>query len=212
MVQGDEAWWRLARTIADEDRDAVLAYNARTLPEQRLAIAHSPVPCLGAMMTAPVVLLLAQPPLGAGSSPDDQAFRRTGWPISSLHPDAPSTLAECWHKRVSALVDAFGAQHVSNSLAVVYLTPWRGATFDPRLRLPSRRRMLALAATAAARDAIVLMMQGEMLWTEDAELAALPATRCLHPRYWREAELSPRNFGEAAWALVHKRIGIHAWL
>lgn len=211
MQQGDPAWWRLAATIADEDCIAASAYNARATPDHRLALELGPLPCSGAIMTAPVVLLLSHPSLDPHSSPNDHAFRRTGWPLAALHPDAPAPLSAWWRDRLGALIDEFGAQHIANAVAAAYLTPWHSDTFDAGLRLPSRRHMLALAASAAARDAILVMMQGSYLWTEDAEVAALPVTRCLSPRSWRGTEMSLRNLGDA-WQAVCKRIGVHAWV
>ena len=210
MQQGDQAWWRLAGTVADEDRDAATAYNVRAAVEQRLGLEYGPVPCLGAIMTAPVVLLLSHPPLDDESEPDDHAFRRAGWPLAALHPDAPGPLAKWWHTRLSGLVDAFGAQHVANAVAAVYLTPWRSVVFDAALRLPSRRRMLSLAASAAVRDAILVVTYADELWTEEPCVASLPLTRCVRPRSWRGTEVSVRSLGDA-WPVICKRIEVHAW-
>jgi hypothetical protein len=211
MLQGDQDWWSLARVIADEDRLDATAYNTRAATEHRLYVPLGPVPCVGAVMTAPVVLLLSRPLYNLRSTADDYAFRREGWPLSALHRDAPSGLAEWWRSRVAALVEVFGAQHVSNAVAAVYLTPWHSSTFDERLRLPSRARMLDLGASAARRDAVVILMQGAELWTEHADIASLPTTRCVRPRSWRGTELSRRNLGEA-WTALCKRIEVHAWL
>jgi hypothetical protein len=212
MLQGDPDWWRLAETISNEDRASAIAHNAHAPIECRLHDYLEPVPCVGAIMTAPVVLLLSHPALDARSTPDDYSFRRPGWPHSALHPDAPQGIAESWRSRVAALVDLFGAQHVSNAVAAVFLTPWRSVAFSDRLRLPSRRRMLDLAASAAARDALLLMLRHEDLWTEHAVIAALPSTRRFNPRWWRVTELNRRNLGDDAWTTVCRRIEIHAWL
>jgi hypothetical protein len=212
MLQGDPDWWRLAETISNEDRASAIEHNAHALLEHRLHEHLGPVPCVGAIMTAPVVLLLSHPALDARSTPHDYSFWRPGWPLSALHPDAPQGIAECWRSRVAALVDLFGAQHVSNSVAAVFLAPWRSVTFADRLRLPSRRRMLDLAAGAAARDALLLMLRHEDLWTEHAMIAALPSTRRFNPRWWRVTELNRRNLGDDAWTTMCRRIEIHAWL
>ena len=211
MLQGDEDWWTLARTLCYEDRIQATSYNARAPAERRLRLPLGPVPCVGAVTTAPVVLLLAHPPCDARSSGSDYSFRRIGWPLSALHPDAPMAIAEWWRSRAAPLIDLFGAQHVANAIAAVFLTPWHSEVFDDRLRLPSRERMLRLAAGAAARDAMLVVMQGADLWTEDADVASLPTTRRVHARSWRGTELSRRNLGEA-WPEVVKRIEVHAWL
>jgi len=163
-------------------------------------------------MTAPLVLLLSHPGLDGRSTPQDYSFFRPGWPLSALHSEAPAGIAELWHSRVVALVDRFGAQHVSNSLAAVFLTPWRSFVFADRLRLPSRRRALDLAASAATRDAILLTIRHQDLWTEHPVIAALPPTRRFDPRWWRVTEINERNLGDAAWTTLCKRIETHAWI
>lgn len=212
MRQGDPDWWRLGKTICNEDRDRATEHNARALPDYRLHIALGPVPCVGAIMTAPVVVLFRHPVLDARSTPDDYSFRRQGWPLSALHPDAPQGLGDWWRRRVGGLVALFGAQHVSNSVAAVFLTPWRSVAFADRLRLPSRQRMLDLAASAAARDACMLMIRGEELWTENATIAALPSTRRFNPSSWRVPEFNLLNLGDDAWTTICKRIEVHAWV
>ena len=210
MQQGDQAWWRLAEKVSAEDRDEAAEYNLRATAEVQLALEPGPVPFSGALMTAPVVMLLSHPRLEFESAPDDAGFHRAGWPLAALHPDAPAGLAEWWRARLSALIDVFGAQHVANAVAAVYLTPWRSVVFDSGLRLPSRRRMLALAASAASRDAILVMTHSEALWTEEPAVASLPMSRCVRPRSWRGTEVSVRSLGDA-WSAICKRIEVHAW-
>ena len=212
MRQGDQDWWRLAKTICNEDRDRAIEHNVRAVPEHRLNVALGPVPCVGAIMTAPVVILLSHPALDDLSTPDDYSFRRPGWPLSALHPDAPQGLGDWWRSRVADLIDAFGAQHVSNAVAAVFLTPWRSVAFADRLRLPSRQRMLDLAASAAARDAFLVTLRGEELWTEHAAIATLPPTRRVKPSTWRVTEFNLRTLGGDAWTSICKRIEVHAWL
>ena len=212
MLQRDCDWRHLADTISNEDRAGVIEHNGRAAPEYRISDCHEPVPCVGAIMTAPVVLLLSQPGLDVRSTPQDYSFCRPGWPLAALHPDAPGEIAERWRHCLAALVDLFGAQDVSNSVTTVFLTPWRSLAFADRLRLPSRRRLLDLAASAAARDALLLMLRHQELWTEHAVIAALPSTRLFNPRWWRVAEINERNLGDDAWSAVCSRIETHAWI
>lgn len=212
MHQGDQDWWRLAQTISNEDRACAIEHNARASVEHRLHIALGPVPCVGAIMTAPVVLLLSHPGLDARSTAQDYCFRRPGWPLSALHPDSPPGAGEWWRSRLAALVERFGAHHVSNAVAAVFLTPWCSVAFDDRLRLPSRHHLLDLAAKAAARDALMLILRGEDLWTEHPDIASLPATRGFRPKSWRVTEIDCKNPGENAWTAVCRRIEVHAWL
>jgi hypothetical protein len=181
------------------------------VPERRLSV-EAPVPFLGAVMTAPVVLLMTHPALDLRVTPEDYFFRQCGWPFAAMHPDAPAGLSEWWQYRLSSLVEEFGAQHVANSVAAVFLTPWPSESFDSTLRLPSRRSMLALAASAVARDALIVMLRGGELWTEDPDIAALPATRYFTPRTWRTTRVSQDNLGDAAWEAIQKRVEVHAWL
>jgi len=199
-------------TISNEDRVWVAAHNSKAAPEYRAYDSLGPVPCIGAIMTAPVVLLSSHPALDGESTPQDYSFQRPGWPLSALHPEAPRGIANSWHKRLSALVELFGAQRVSNAVAGAFLTPWRSFAFDDRLRLPSRTRMLNLAASAAARDALLLMLRHQDLWTEHAVIAALPSTRRFNPRWWRVTEVNHRNLGDDAWSAICKRVETHAWI
>ena len=212
MLQGDQDWWRLAEAIAREDHGPATEHNLRVGPARRLIIPLGPVPCVGAVTTAPVVLLLTQPMLGPHSSAGDHSFRRPGWPLAALHPDAPAGLSAWWHARLGALIDRFDAQHISNAVAAIFLTPWYGIAFDERLRLPSRRGQLDLAGKAAARDALMLMPHGEFLWTEHPDVASLPPTRRLHARSWQSCDVNVENLGNEAWDAVCRRVEIHAWL
>jgi len=212
MRQGDQDWWRLADTISAEDRPRALEHNVHALPQHRLQVSLGPVPCVGAIMTAPVVLLLSHPMLDAKSTPDDYSFRRAGWPLAALHPEAPPGIASWWHERLAPLIDLFGAQHVSNALGGAFLTPWRSIAFDDRLRLPSRQRLLDLAASAAARDAFLITLRGDELWTEHAGIAALSKARRIKPGAWRLTEFNARTIGEDAWSSICRRIEVHAWI
>lgn len=208
MLHGDPDWERLNCAIAAED--AVAAQHEGGAGDLRMA--GQPVPFLGAIMTAPVVLLLTHPAVDAQIVPGDYAFHRDGWPLAALHPEAPAGLAERWRCRLEALVDLFGAQHVANSVAAVFLSPWPGETFDARLRLPSRSRLLDIGGSAAARDALLLILRGGESWTENAHIAALPPTRRFYPKTWRTTRVSPPNLGAEAWTIVSKRVAVHAWL
>ena len=200
-----------ARAICLEDQGPAMSYNALAAPGYQLRLSRGPVPWLGAVATAPVVLLMSHPEPETEASSGGYALRPCGWPLAMLHPQAPSDLRAPWCRRLEALVDRFGAQHVANALAVAYLTPWQSEQFDERLRLPSRQRMLDLAAAAAARDATLIVAHGPDLWTERAEIASLPVSRRLHARSRRRTEVSAENLGDA-WDTVCKRIEVHAWL
>lgn len=212
MVQGDCEWASLAHRMSAEDAEVAGAHNAQALPQHALAVALGAVPFVGAISTAPVVLLLSHVELESRSLPGDYAFRRDAWPLSALHPDAPAAPADWWRARTADLVEAFGAHHVANAVAALFLTPWHASVFDPRLRLPSRRRVLKLAESAAGRDATLVLMRGADLWTESAAIASLSTTRLIVSKSWRATELTPANLGDAGWDQVRRRIEVHAWL
>jgi hypothetical protein len=210
MQYGDDDWRRLTEAIAREDAPAVAQYNTTAPPARRLAAL--PVPFMGPVMTAPVMLLLAHPALDARVEPADYGFQRRGWPLAPLHAEAPRGLWEWWQYRLAALVDDFGEQHVANAVAALFLTPWPSESFDLTLRLPSRHRMLALAASAAQRDAVILLLRGAELWTEHPDIASLPPSRRFYPRSWRTTCVNRNNLGDTAWETIRKRVGVHAWL
>jgi hypothetical protein len=212
MIQGDQDWIDLAMVIAEQDAGPAAHYNADTMPERTLHVHLGPVPFLGAIATAPVVLLLTHADWDERATPYDHAFHVHGWPLSALHPDAPRAAADYWQSRAAELVAIFGAQQVANSIAALFLAPWRAHCFDVRLRLPSRRLMLGLAARAAMRDATLVVLRGGEAWTEADEIAALPPTRFIRSRIWRATELTPANLGLGAWDHVCRQIDAHVWI
>ena len=199
----------LAETIALVDTDAIAEHNARAAAPRRLRAELGPMPYDGDIARAPVVLLVGSPACDMSSVPA-RASRR-GWPLGSLHAEAPAALRSLWHARLAGLIEAFGAQHVANSVAAIPLTPWACDEFDERLRLPSRREMLALAASAAARGALLLVTGNDELWTESQDVANLSTEQRYHPRSFRSTHVSVENLGAAAWHMVCRRIEAHAW-
>ncbi len=201
----------LAERIACEDAGAVAAHNARVGDSLRLRADLGPLPYDGDIEGAPVVLLVAKPAYDRTSVPLDHAFHQRGWPLAFLHPGAPAQLRSIWLARVASLIDAFGAQHVANSVAALPLTPWASADFDERLRLPSRARMLGLAAAAANRGATLVVTCSEEQWTEAQEVADLGPERRVRARSWRATHLTSENLGAAAWHAICRRIECHKW-
>ncbi len=201
----------LAERIAIEDADALAAYNRRAADRFRLRAQLGALPYEGDIEHAPVVLLVASPTDDKTAVPMDHAFQRWGWPLGFLHPDAPCRLRAVWHARLASVIDAFGAQHVANSVAALPLTPWASAEFDDTLRLPSRARMLDLAGALANRGALLIVTCGGELWTESQEVADLGCERRLHARSWQGTHVSIDNLGAASWHAVCRRIEAHHW-
>ena len=201
----------LAETIARADAEAIAAYNARAAAPRRLRDELGPLPYDGDVARAPLVLLVGSPACDMSKTRKEAQPIRRGWPLAGLHPDAPPALRSLWHARLAGLIEAFGAQHVANSVAALPLTPWACDEFDDRLRLPSQREMLALAAAAAARGALLLVTACDERWTECAEIANLTLEQRLHPRSFRSTHVSVENLGAAAWHAVCRRIEAHSW-
>jgi hypothetical protein len=201
----------IAALVHDEDREAIDAYNEEAPDDLRLRADLGALPFDGDFGAAPIVMLLANPPYDEASAADDHAFEREGWPLAGLHPEAPPGLRQRWHARLAALVDAFGAQHVANSVLALHLTPWASRRFDTPLRLPSRQRMLDLANDLVRRGAFMMVLRAAELWTEHPAVPALPPSRRAHARSWRATHVHPDNIGDDAWLAVCRRVGAHIW-
>jgi len=201
----------IAGLIEEEDRAAIRVYNASAPDDFRLRTELGAAPYDGDFSLAPVVMLLGSPGYDETSAPNDHAFEREGWPFAGLHPEAPPGLRLRWHARLASLVDAFGAQHVANSVLALHVTPWASRRFDPTLRLPSRRRILHLAGDIVRRGALLMVLRAAELWTEHPEIAALPASRRIQARSWRASHVHPDNIGDEAWVAVCQRVEAHIW-
>ena len=212
MVQCDNDFQRLTGSLADEDAAWLALHNAHARPSGRLYTAPGPVPYLGALATAPVVLLLSHPEIDTETSPHDYQFAREGWPLAALHPDAPMGLARRWGRRLAPLVRLFGAQHVAHSVAIVFLSPWPSVAFDIRLEFPSRRTLYGLVGRAADRDAAFVIGPDADGWFEHPAVADLPASRRATTYADASEELDAGAIGPEAWDLLRARVEVHAWL
>ncbi len=201
----------LADRLAIEDAAAVAAHNARAAESLRLRTEFGALPYEGDIEHAPVVLLVANPTYDRTAVPLDYAFSHRGWPLAFLHPDAPVRLRAIWRARLASLIEAFGAQHVANSVAALPLTPWASASFDESLRLPSRARMLDLASAAANRGALLIVTSSDEQWTEAQEVADLGCDRRFHARSWQATHVSLDNLGASSWHAACRQIEAHHW-
>jgi hypothetical protein len=208
-VSDHAEWVELADAVDAEDRPGAGAYNARAETESKLQVELGPIPYFGAIAHAPLVLLIAHPAYNGAAKPGDHAFHRSGWPLAALHPEAPPGMRAWWQMRLSQLIALFDPRSVATAVAAIPLTPWASRSFDRELRLPSRRRMLAFAASAASRGALLVTMREPALWTESPEIAALPRWQNLLPRSWRATRVDRENLGDAAWSLLCHRIAAH---
>ena len=203
---------RLARLLNDDDAAWVALHNAHAEPVSRLDVTQGPVPTLGAVATAPVVLLDAHPEIDVSTPSSAYRFTRDGWPFALLHPDAPADLAERWSRRLSSLVHRYGPRHVAHSIAVVFLTPWPSVRFASSLPLPSWNRTRELAMRAAQRDAVLVIVDAVDTWSAYPPIAALPATRRVVAPMADGASLDAASVGAEAWEMIGERVSVHAWL
>ena len=196
-----EALAQLApENISRVDHAAVKIYNRSAPDEYRLRTELGPYAFEGDLANARIVLLLSNPGYGEGSSLASHTFRRDGWPLSAVHPDAPAK-TYIWNKRLlKSLSELFGAQLVSQRVAKLELTPWASRSMDTKLRLPSRALVLSAANRLAQRGLVLVVLRAEALWLE-AEEVARSRTR-FSVKNWRSATVSPGNLPADAWAQV----------
>lgn len=187
------------------DAAAVGEFCRRRPPEKFLLHPElGPSAYEGDIDAARVVLLLANPGYDAGSTIDDHAFARPGWPLGGLHPEAPLGLRKWWQDRLRALIQEFGDQQVSKTVACLQITPWASAKFHEGLRLPSRVTLLEVAAECAARGSVMLVMRAEKLWLQAAGVR--DSSRRFRVNSWLCSYVSPGNLSEQGWNAVHAAI------
>jgi len=191
----------LADEIRRIDLSEIERYNLRARAEYRLHVELGPCPYEGDIASAPIVLLLANPGFDKTSTLQDHTFEHNGWPFAGLHPDAPKGVRDWLEKRLLGLIKEFGAQHVSQSIAALQITPWASKKFDSDLRLPSREQMLKLAEDATARGALIIVMRAEKLWDQDERVAHGRWLKTKNPRC---SYVSMGNLGEDGWRSVLK--------
>ena len=191
--------------LTQVDIAAIEAYNRRAPAKFTLHPEMGPSPFEGNIESASVVLLLSNPGFDSSSTTADHQFKRNGWPLAGLHPDAPSGLRGWWTARLKPLISEFGAQVVSNQVAAMQLTPWASPKFDSSLRLPSRMRVLELVGNVAARGAVIVVMRSQALWCESERVAN--AANRHRVNSWRSSYVSPGNLSATGWQAV--RAALH---
>ena len=103
----------------DLDREAVTAYNRGRseawMEKYGLHPELGPHPFDGDIENARIVLLMGNPSYDKTSTLEDHHFYRDGWPISGLHPDAPSGMRTWYFKRLRWVIEKFDAQPTRTS-------------------------------------------------------------------------------------------------
>jgi hypothetical protein len=190
--------------IRQVDQQAVDAYNVRTKrPECRLMTELGPLPYDGDIENARVAVLLSNPGFGAGSTSESHSFKREGWPLSGLHPEAPDGTRKWQHKLLKHVVELVGdAKLVSQRVVKLELVPWASHRYDSSIVLPSRPYMLEAAAALAKRGVLLVIISSEAIWKQHPVVAAHKL--CFSANSPRSSTVSPGNLSEEAWHSVAK--------
>ena len=184
----------------NQDLDYIEVYNARRRPASRtrLQVHMGEAAYDGDPYTARVMLLMNNPVYTPNvSTPTDHKLEYDGWPLAGLHPDAPAAFRAWYRRPLGRLIDAYGAQNVSQRVCLLQLCPWASQSFDPALVLPSRAYQIELARSAVQRGAVVIVGRSFDAWP-----AGLPRVRNrLNPT------LTRNGLDECTWDRVEKALG-----
>ncbi|MGT2469279.1 hypothetical protein [Paraburkholderia terrae] len=186
--------------LASLDAEAINRYHATPglKTQYRLQTQLGPHPYEGDIDTARVVVLMNNPGFDTTSTLADHRFHQDGWPYASLHPDAPAGMHAYSAPRFRDLIAEFGAQHVSQRLALLQIHPWASEALDnpKRLALPSMRLAVEHARTAIGRGALVLIGRGGWYWRPALGLAKGALFEHPSPRvvYWNRQSVPAKIF------------------
>ena len=148
------------------DGDAIERYNKRRSRDSqtRLQVHMGPAPFDGDPYSAKVVLLLNNPMFAANSDPLDHYLQFDGWPLAGLHPDVRQGFRQWYYRPFGHLINTYGAQLISQRVAIVQITPWASKAFDQNCILPSRDRQVDIARQAVERGALVIVGRSAKYW------------------------------------------------
>lgn len=163
--------------ILEEDRQAVVNFNVRALPEQRIHLEVLPEPFLG-NPSARVVLLNLNPgydPADILSHRDNPYFIDTSrknlvhenleYSFYLLDPANSSSLgAVWWRKRLREVIEDCGLEVVANQVLCVEYFPYHSVRFAFRQVLPSQQYSFHLVREAIHRNALVIQMRSRPAW------------------------------------------------
>ena len=189
---------------------AVDAFNARLPPDSfsRLAVETViPEPFVGAVLTAPVVVLQLNPgfdPRGDPRAHAESMFRRAllanlrherrEWPFYFLEPtfrdSTPGGL--WWQSKVRKLIDEVGPECVAERVAVVEWFPYKSTKYRRGCVVSSQRYGFGLVSSAIARDALIVISRSVALWESSVpSLRSYPRKLTLSSN--QNVALSPNN-------------------
>lgn len=174
------------------DREAVELFNGR-LDSSDLVRLHVddviPEPFVGAVRTAPVVILQLNP--GCAETDNqahaDPAFRTalyanlrheaSDWPFYFLDPRFRDVTpgGRWWTKTLRMLIDELSFERVSNNVAVIEWFPYKSRKFRRGCRTSSQDYGFALVRLAIERKALIIVSRAVTLWEKAVpELCTYP--------------------------------------
>jgi hypothetical protein len=177
-------WLALPTTsphVLPEDRAQINAYNAK-LPEtslHRIQVDELiPEPFIGAVATAPVIVLQLNPGnaennVASHAQPD---FRRalfanlrhepTEWPFYFFDPRFREHPGGLWwiSKTTELLAEKGQFERLAHKLAVIEWFPYKSSRFRGNCSVPSQQYGFSLVGSAMARGALVIVSRSVALW------------------------------------------------
>lgn len=175
------------------DGDAIERYNKRRRPDSRtrIQVHMGPAPFDGDPYEAKIVLLLNNPMYAVDSLPSDHKLKFYGWPLAGLHPSVRVSFRQWYYRPFGHLISAYGAQLVSQRVAIVQVIPWASNAFDSNCILPSRDMQVDIARQAVERGALVVTGRSAKFWRSQLGNAPniYPTLSALNPT------ISPNGLG-----------------
>lgn len=193
----------------DLDGDAIGCYNSRWRsddPRILQTFMHA-APYDGDPFKAKVILLMNNPGYYEGSIPEDHTQKYDGWPLAGLHYSARQGFRNWYSRPFGRLINIFGDHEVSNSVAILQITPWASTMFDPGLILPSRGVQFKIAQEALGRGVILVIGRSARIWRPAFGRIERNIPNVFTAKNPRNPTLSPGGIGEEAFEAIVTAIG-----
>ena len=167
-----------------------------------------PCPFEGNLLTAKVILLLANPGFNKYQDPfptKEDHKPRDGWGIANLSPEGESN----WYRpRFRTLLDHENEeewQSLSNKMAMVQVIPWASEKFKDLKLLPSRDLMskTVKAVGEKTREALFVIMRRRKFWEE--ALKGVDQKRIIVNPHPICSYITKGNFGDD-WDKIKKKL------
>lgn len=202
-------WLDLPETapyVLPQDHHRIAVFNRTADDETFIRLGMMPEPFLG-NPAAPLVVLNLNPgfnPLAVRNETQEfYALSRNNlhheggdYPFYLLTPSLDVPGRSWWEKKLSHLIRAKGVKAVADGLLCVEYFPYHSTKFrHSKLRVPSQQYSFGLVRSAMARNAVIVVMRGEKLWSMALpELATYP--RVYRLRNPQNVVITPNNCPE----------------